>query len=43
MEYLKDHYSVDWNAVHKAHNERMKELRTAFRAVVLDDIESGAI
>ena len=43
MQYLKDHYTVNWDAVHKAHNERIRELRTAFKTVVLDDIENGRI
>ena len=37
MQYLKNHYTVNWDAVHKAHNERIRELRTAFKTVVLDD------
>lgn len=43
MQYLKDHYTVDWDAVHKAHNDRIKELMTTFRAVVMEDIKTGVI
>ena len=43
MEYLKDHYTVDWDKVHAAHNKRMEPLRAAFKVIVTHDIETGAI
>ena len=43
MQYLKDHYTVNWDAVHKAHNDRVKELRTAFRTIVIQDITISGV